>query len=80
MQVRQLYGAHAGEIVQMPYHVAMRALESGTIALVETDDLPPPGDEPPPSSIIDARHDQSTTRVADAMRAESPGRTGKRRR
>lgn len=31
MQVRQLYGAHAGEIVEMPYVVALRAIASGTV-------------------------------------------------
>ena len=35
MRVRQIIGAHAGEIVTMPYHIAMRALASGSIELLD---------------------------------------------
>ena len=31
MRVRQLFGAHRGEIVEMPYAVALRAIASGTV-------------------------------------------------
>jgi uncharacterized protein (DUF58 family) len=31
MRVRQLYGSRAGEIVEMPYLVAVRAIASGTV-------------------------------------------------
>jgi hypothetical protein len=39
MRVRQLYGSRAGEIVEMPYAIAHRALRSGT---VEDPDPSPP--------------------------------------
>lgn len=31
MRVRQLYGSRAGEVVEMPYAVAVRAIRSGTV-------------------------------------------------
>jgi len=57
MRVRQLLGGHLGEVVEMPYAVAVRAIQSGTVeAVVIGDDselsLPPLVAEqslPPPS-------------------------------
>lgn len=37
MQVRVLTSGHVGEVVHMPYAAALRAVASGTVALIEDD-------------------------------------------
>jgi hypothetical protein len=50
MQVRQLYGTRAGEVIEMPYAIAQRAIASGT---VEELDPPAVADARPSRPIVE---------------------------
>lgn len=62
MLVRQLIGASAGQIVDMPYHVVQSCLANSTVALVTEDELiaanlQQTDDAPKPSPTIPAGFD-----------------------
>lgn len=37
MRVRQLSGGHHGDVVEMPYAIALRAIASGAVEALESD-------------------------------------------
>lgn len=64
MRVRQLVGGHVGEVVEMPYHIARRALASGMVAEVE----------PGPRIGLDDVHEHRDRAVVTKMAAATTAR------
>lgn len=77
MRVRQLYGTRAGEIVEMPYVVALRAIASGTV-----EDLEPRRPVVPTGLAVASatQVEAGPTRVTASAVETSPGRPPRRTR
>lgn len=71
MRVRQLYGTRAGEIVEMPYVIALRAIASGTV-----EDLEPPTtvDGRPSRLIVEELHEHRDGLVGTKLRRSGRSR------